>query len=169
MAPGPEHRQEPVAPDKIAESDRAATAADVVVDVENVDATTTGSDNDDAVAANTATVAAAVVAVTAEQSSNVEIAPASFAAGADPISQSSPPNSGADSKQVSIVGGRVEESSPIESRNVRLIMEFFLPPPPPLKVATNLILVEKLEHSAQDVLGVFESVPKILRYCISYN
>ncbi|XP_011346881.2 uncharacterized protein LOC105284797 isoform X2 [Ooceraea biroi] len=99
MAPGPEHRQEPVAPDKIAESDRAATAADVVVDVENVDATTTGSDNDDAVAANTATVAAAVVAVTAEQSSNVEIAPASFAAGADPISQSSPPNSGADSKQ----------------------------------------------------------------------
>jgi len=68
MAPGPEHRQEPVAPDKIAETDRAATAADVIVDIENVDnATTTGSsnnnnnnnnNNDDAVAAAAAAAAA---------------------------------------------------------------------------------------------------------------
>jgi len=112
MAPGPEHRQEPVAPDKIAESDRAAAdaaAADVIIDVENVNAasTTGGSnsnsnndnnrdDDDDPVAV------AAVAVIAAEQSSNIEIAPANFAAGAaDSISQSSPPNSGADSKQVS--------------------------------------------------------------------
>jgi len=107
MAPGPEHRQEPVAPDKIAESDRAA--ADAIIDVENVNAasTTGGSnsnsnndnnrdDDDDPVAV------AAVAVIAAEQSSNIEIAPANFAAGAaDSISQSSPPNSGADSKQVS--------------------------------------------------------------------
>lgn len=119
MAPGPEHRQEPVAPDKIAESDRAAdaavavaaaAAADVVIDVENVNATSTtggsnnnnnndnNNDDDDSVAA-----AAAAAVTVAEQSSNIEIAPANFAAGAaDSISQSSPPNSGADSKQVSI-------------------------------------------------------------------
>lgn len=127
MAPGPEHRQEPVAPDKIAESDRAAAdaaaaaaavvavaaAADVVIDVENVNAaSTTGSsnsnnsnddnnnnddDDDHPVAA-----VAAVAVIAAEQSSNIEITPANFAAGAvDSISQSSPANSGADSKQVS--------------------------------------------------------------------
>ncbi|XP_018396658.1 PREDICTED: probable serine/threonine-protein kinase DDB_G0282963 isoform X2 [Cyphomyrmex costatus] len=109
MAPGPEHRQEPVAPDKIAESDRAAdaaaaaaAAADVVIDIENVNAVSTSgssnsnNNNDDDVAV--AAVAVAVIA--AEQSSNIEIAPANFAAGAaDSISQSSPLNSGADSKQ----------------------------------------------------------------------
>ncbi|XP_050459419.1 uncharacterized protein DDB_G0283697 isoform X2 [Cataglyphis hispanica] len=92
MAPGPEHRQEPVAPDKIAEGDRAAaTAADV--DVENVDTTTTGSNNN----INSNDSIAAVV----EQSSNIEtIAPATnFAAGADSVNQSSPSNSGVDSKQ----------------------------------------------------------------------
>ncbi|XP_011632719.1 uncharacterized protein LOC105424276 [Pogonomyrmex barbatus] len=126
MAPGPEHRQEPVAPDKIAESDRttnadaavavavaaaaaAAAAADVVIDIENISATsTTGSgsnnnnnnnintdDDDDSVAA---AVAAAVI--TAEQNSNIEIAPANFTAvAADSISEISPSNSGADNKQ----------------------------------------------------------------------
>lgn len=110
MAPGPEHRQEPAAPDKIAESDRAA--ADV--DIESVDATTSGSSSNDVVvaAANTATiaVAAAVVAVSAEQSSNVEVAPANFAADAEP-------NSGADSKQVSIAGGSRGESRPFPRGN----------------------------------------------------
>ncbi|XP_036145997.1 actin cytoskeleton-regulatory complex protein PAN1 isoform X2 [Monomorium pharaonis] len=107
MAPGPEHRQEPVAPDKIAESDRAAVAADVVIDVENVnDATTTsttgsGNSNDNNnSSSNNDDDPTAVVA--AEQSTNIEIAPAGFAvagAAADSISQSSPPNSGADNKQ----------------------------------------------------------------------
>ncbi|XP_029163148.1 protein split ends isoform X2 [Nylanderia fulva] len=90
MAPGPEHRQEPVAPDKIAEGDRAAD-----VDSENVDitttTTTTGSSN------SNDSVAPVVVA---EQSSNVEIAPTNFvAAGADSANQSSPSNSTVDSKQ----------------------------------------------------------------------
>ncbi|KAL6428206.1 hypothetical protein ACFW04_008501 [Cataglyphis niger] len=91
MAPGPEHRQEPVAPDKIAEGDRAAsTAADV--NVENVDTTTTGSNNN----INSNDSIAAVI----EQSSNIEIAPATnFAVGADSANQSSPSNSGVDSKQ----------------------------------------------------------------------
>ncbi|KAL6256913.1 hypothetical protein P5V15_011848 [Pogonomyrmex californicus] len=129
MAPGPEHRQEPVAPDKIAESDRttdadaavavavaaaaaAAAAADVVIDIENISATsTTGSgsnnnnnnnnnnnintddDDDDS-------VAAAAAVITAEQNSNIEIAPANFTAvAADSISEISPSNSGADNKQ----------------------------------------------------------------------
>ena len=115
MAPGPEHRQEPVAPDKIAESDRAAdaavaavaaaAAADVVIDIETVNAVSTSgssnsnNNNDD----NNNVAVAAVAVIAAEQSSNIEIAPANFAAGAaDSISQSSPLNSGADSKQVSI-------------------------------------------------------------------
>lgn len=96
MAPGPEHRQEPVAPDKIVEGDRAAAAAAADVDVENVD-TTTGSSNN----SNSNDSVAAVVVV--EQSSNIEIAPTTnFAAGADSANQSSPSNSGVDSKQVSI-------------------------------------------------------------------
>ncbi|XP_018044514.1 PREDICTED: actin cytoskeleton-regulatory complex protein PAN1 isoform X1 [Atta colombica] len=112
MAPGPEHRQEPVAPDKIAESDRAAdaavaavaaaAAADVVIDIETVNAVSTSgssnsnNNNDD----NNNVAVAAVAVIAAEQSSNIEIAPANFAAGAaDSISQSSPLNSGADSKQ----------------------------------------------------------------------
>ncbi|XP_018307024.1 actin cytoskeleton-regulatory complex protein PAN1 isoform X1 [Mycetomoellerius zeteki] len=109
MAPGPEHRQEPVAPDKIAESDRAAdaavaatAAADVVIDIENVNAvSTSGSSNSNNNNDDDDTVAVATVAViAAEQSSNIEIAPANFAAGAaDSTSQSSSPNSGADSKQ----------------------------------------------------------------------
>ncbi|XP_025159653.1 uncharacterized protein LOC105183388 isoform X2 [Harpegnathos saltator] len=119
MAPGPEHRQEPVAPDKIAESDRAAAAADVVVDVENnVSSATTGSNNNNNDAASVASAPASVPAVTAaaaaaaataaaaaaavviaEQSSNIEIAPANSAAGADPTNQSSPPSSAVDSKQ----------------------------------------------------------------------
>ncbi|CAL1683298.1 unnamed protein product [Lasius platythorax] len=91
MAPGPEHRQEPVAPDKIAEGDRAA---DVDVDAENVDTATTGSSNN-----SNSNDSAAAVAV-AEQSSNVEIAPTNFVApGADSANQSSPSNSGVDSKQ----------------------------------------------------------------------
>jgi len=115
MAPGPEHRQEPVAPDKIAESDRAAdaavaavaaaAAADVVIDIETVNAvSTSGSSNSNNNNDDNNNVAVATVAViAAEQSSNIEIAPANFAAGAaDSISQSSPLNSGADSKQVSI-------------------------------------------------------------------
>lgn len=115
MAPGPEHRQEPVAPDKIAESDRAAdaaasvvvvaaaTASDVVIDIENVNATsTTGSSNNNN-DNNDDDDDSSVAVIVAEQSSNTEIAPANFAAGAaDSISQSSPPNSGADSKQVRI-------------------------------------------------------------------
>ncbi|KYN35693.1 hypothetical protein ALC56_09991 [Trachymyrmex septentrionalis] len=109
MAPGPEHRQEPVAPDKITESDRAAdaavaaaAAADVVIDIETVNAVSTSgssnsnNNNDD----NNNVAVAAVAVIAAEQSSNIEIAPANFAAGAaDSISQSSPLNSGADSKQ----------------------------------------------------------------------
>lgn len=96
MAPGPEHRQEPVAPDKIDEDDRAA-AATADVDVENVDTTTTSSSNN-----NNSNDSVAAVAVV-EQSSNIEIAPATnFAAGADSANQSSPSNSGVDSKQVSI-------------------------------------------------------------------
>lgn len=96
MAPGPEHRQEPVAPDKIDEGDRAA-AATADVDVENVDTTTTSSSNN-----NNSNDSVAAVAVV-EQSSNIEIAPATnFAAGADSANQSSPSNSGVDSKQVSI-------------------------------------------------------------------
>lgn len=118
MAPGPEHRQEPVAPDKIAESDRAAdadtnadaaAAADVVIDIENIDAAlaATGSgnsnNNNDKNNDDDDDHPVAVAVIAAEQSSNIEIAPANFAAGAaDSISQSSPPNSGADSKQVSI-------------------------------------------------------------------
>ena len=118
MAPGPEHRQEPVAPDKIAESDRAAdaavaavaaaAAADVVIDIETVNAVSTSgssnSNNNNDDNNNVAVAAVAAVAViAAEQTSNIEIAPANFAAGAaDSISQSSPLNSGADSKQVSI-------------------------------------------------------------------
>jgi len=112
MAPGPEHRQEPVAPDKITESDRAAdaavaaaAAADVVIDIETVNAVSTSgssnsnNNNDD----NNNVAVAAVAVIAAEQSSNIEIAPANFAAGAaDSISQSSPLNSGADSKLVSI-------------------------------------------------------------------
>ncbi|XP_029666334.1 uncharacterized protein LOC115237440 isoform X3 [Formica exsecta] len=93
MAPGPEHRQEPVAPDKIDEGDRAA-AATADVDVENVDTTTTSSSNN-----NNSNDSVAAVAVV-EQSSNIEIAPATnFAAGADSANQSSPSNSGVDSKQ----------------------------------------------------------------------
>ncbi|KMQ89183.1 dentin sialophospho isoformx1, partial [Lasius niger] len=93
MAPGPEHRQEPVAPDKIAEGDRAADV-DVDVDAENVDTATTGSSNN-----SNSNDSAAAVAV-AEQSSNVEIAPTNFVApGADSANQSSPSNSGVDSKQ----------------------------------------------------------------------
>ncbi|KAL0119842.1 hypothetical protein PUN28_007934 [Cardiocondyla obscurior] len=113
MAPGPEHRQEPVAPDKIAESDRAAVdaasvvavaatavaAADVVIDVENVNAASTtdsNSNNDN----NHDDDDDPVPVIVAEQSSNIEIAPANFAAGTgDSINQSSPSNSGADSKQ----------------------------------------------------------------------
>ncbi|XP_072754240.1 uncharacterized protein Tyf isoform X2 [Anoplolepis gracilipes] len=95
MAPGPEHRQEPVAPDKIAEGDRAAADVDVeTVDTTTPDSSNNGNSNDSVTAA-----AAAVVAV-AEQSSNIEIAPATnFAAGADSANQSSPSNSGVDSKQ----------------------------------------------------------------------
>ncbi|XP_011261187.2 actin cytoskeleton-regulatory complex protein PAN1 isoform X2 [Camponotus floridanus] len=91
MAPGPEHRQEPVAPDKIVEGDRAAAAA-ADVDAENVD-TTTGSSNNSSNSNDS-------VVVVAEQSSNIEIAPTTnFAAGADSANQSSPSNSGVDSKQ----------------------------------------------------------------------
>lgn len=107
MAPGPEHRQEPVAPDKIAESDRAADAAaavatDVVIDIENATSATGGSNN-----SNNDDNDSAVAIIAAEQSSNIEIAPANFAAGAgDSIGHSSPPNSGADSKQVSATASR---------------------------------------------------------------
>lgn len=91
MAPGPEHRQEPVAPDKIVEGDRAAAAA-ADADVENVDTTTGSSNNSNS-----------NDSVVAEQSANIEIAPTTnFAAGADSANQSSPSNSGVDSKQVSI-------------------------------------------------------------------
>lgn len=106
MAPGPEHRQEPVAPDKIAESDQTATAAttitaDIVVNEENIDVTTTDSSNNSN--NDSATVASAATAViVTEQSSNIEIVPANFATSIDSINQSSPPNNGADSKQVSI-------------------------------------------------------------------
>ncbi|GAB1861536.1 hypothetical protein CAJAP_02615 [Camponotus japonicus] len=90
MAPGPEHRQEPVAPDKIVEGDRAAAAA-ADADAENVDTTTGSSNNSNS---NDSVV------VVAEQSSNIEIAPTTnFAAGADSANQSSPSNSGVDSKQ----------------------------------------------------------------------
>ncbi|XP_014484156.1 PREDICTED: uncharacterized protein LOC106749322 isoform X2 [Dinoponera quadriceps] len=105
MAPGPEHRQEPVAPDKIAENNRTA-AADVVVDVENnvsVTTTTGSSNNNNNINNNndaTSVAAPAAAVVVAEQSSNIEIAPANSAAGADPTNQSSPPTSSAvDSKQ----------------------------------------------------------------------
>lgn len=99
MAPGPEHRQEPVAPDKIAEGDRAV---DVDIDAENVDTATTGSSNN-----SNSNDSAAAVAV-AEQSSNVEIAPTNFVApGADSANQNSPSNSGVDSKQVSMRADRV--------------------------------------------------------------
>lgn len=110
MAPGPEHRQEPVAPDKIAESDRTAIAAtaataDIVVSVENIDVTTTDSSNnsnDSIAASSSAAAAAAAVVVVTEHSSNIEIAPVNFTTNVDSINQSSPPNNGADSKQVSI-------------------------------------------------------------------
>lgn len=109
MAPGPEHRQEPVAPDKIAESDRTAIAAtaataDIVVSVENIDVTTTDSSNNsnDSIATSSAAAAAAAVVVVTEHSSNIEIAPVNFTTNVDSINQSSPPNNGADSKQVSI-------------------------------------------------------------------
>ncbi|XP_070154615.1 serine-rich adhesin for platelets isoform X3 [Polyergus mexicanus] len=93
MAPGPEHRQEPVAPDKIDEGDRAV-AATADVDAENVDTTTTSSSNN-----NNSNDSVAAVAVV-EQSSNIENAPATnFATGADSANQSSPLNSGVDSKQ----------------------------------------------------------------------
>lgn len=111
MAPGPEHRQEPVAPDKIVEGDRAAAAA-ADVDAENVDTTTGSSNNSNS---NDSVV------VVAEQSSNIEIAPTTnFAAGADSANQSSPSNSGVDSKQVSIatiVGRGVEITQGYHFRN----------------------------------------------------
>jgi hypothetical protein len=105
MAPGPEHRQEPVAPDKIAESDRTATAAtaataDIVVNVENIDVTTTDSSNNSN--NDSVTAASAATAVITEQSSNIEIVPANFATSIDSINQSSPPSNCTDSKQVSI-------------------------------------------------------------------
>lgn len=106
MAPGPEHRQEPVAPDKIVEGDRAAAAtaaAAADVDVENVNTTTSGSSNN----SNDSVTAIVVV----EQSTNVEIASTANFAGADSANQSSPSNSGVDSKQVStatIVGRGIE-------------------------------------------------------------
>lgn len=109
MAPGPEHRQEPVAPDKIAESERAA--ADAAVDADNSESntltTTSGGNSNNNGNTNNNNANESVVA---EQSANVEIAPANFAAGADPVSQGSPPNSGADSKQVSIADCRGNET-----------------------------------------------------------
>lgn len=126
MAPGPEHRQEPVAPDKIAESERAAdaaaaVAADVVIDIENATSTTgssnSNSNNDD----NDNTVAI----IAAEQSSNIEVAPANSAAGAgDSISHSSPPNSGADSKQVSIAAIALRKRRDWRRRGNLLLFSF---------------------------------------------
>lgn len=107
MAPGPEHRQEPVAPDKIVESDHtaaaaaAATTSDDVVVVENIETTTTDNNNDDDSAGTSATAV-----VVAEQSSSIEIASTNFAVAADSTNQSSPSNSGVGNKQVSIGGSQ---------------------------------------------------------------
>lgn len=161
MAPGPEHRQEPVAPDKIAEGDRAAdaaasvvvaaaAAADVVIDIENVDATsTTGSSNNNNDNSNDddggPSVAAAAV-LAAEQSSSIEIAPANFAAGAaDSISQSSPPSSGADSKQVSIAATASRKRRTPSSRT----------PPSPSSRESARLGGKKCLYGTRDDLGTF--------------
>lgn len=156
MAPGPEHRQEPVAPDKIAESDRAAAAAttavavaDVVINVENDNTTTTGNSSNN----NNNDTAAVVVA---EQNSNIEIAPVNFAAGADPINQNSPSNSGVDSKQQVSIDDRVEKSNWIKAvRRWGFYLLFNR-----TKVITDIYIKER-EQNTENVPRFITIVPRL--------